>query len=205
MLGDGLWDDEQRMLLARVRQSSLELLEMIEATLNLSRLVAGKDPPQIEALPLAALWDDLRTEFDALPHATDTALRWEAVGDTILHTDRRKLKMILKNLVGNALKFTAAGEIAVRCDRYDRGAVISVRDTGVGIPAEHLPHVFDMFRQVDSSDARSYGGAGLGLYIVSQLATQLGATIEVESEPGHGSTFRVRLPDAPVPTADIAA
>jgi PAS domain S-box-containing protein len=194
ILGDELVTDEQRVLLGRVRQSSLELLEMIEATLNLNRLAAGKDLPVIEPLPLASLWDDLRTEYAALPRTNDVALRWQDVGDTVLHTDRRKLKMILKNLVGNALKFTPTGEIVVGCDRSEGAVVITVRDTGVGIPAEHLPRIFEMFRQVDSSDRRSYGGAGLGLYIVHKLVEQLGGTICVESESGRGSTFRVQLP-----------
>ena len=167
----------------------------------MSRLAARKDPPQIEPLTLADLWRDPRAEFDALPRI-GAELRWEPVGSLVVQTDRRKLKVIVKNLVGNARKFTPAGEIEIRCTRGRDGAEITVRDTGIGIPAEQLPHIFDMFRQVDSSDARSYGGAGLGLYIVRQLVEQLGASIAVESEPGRGSTFTVRLP---VPTAGLAA
>ena len=205
ILGDDLARDEDRAVLGRIRHSSVELLEMIEATLNVNRLAAGKDLPQIELTSLASLWDDLKTEFAALPCATEADLRWEPVGDTMLHTDRRKLKMILKNLVGNALKFTASGEIVVRCELRPDAAVLTVRDTGVGIPPEHLPHIFEMFRQVDSSDRRSYGGAGLGLYIVREFVEQLGGTIAVDSAPGRGSTFTIRLPGAPVPTTHIAA
>ena len=135
------------------------------------------------------------------------ALRWEPPGDVWMCTDRRKLKMVLKNLVANAIKFTAAGEVVVACamSEAENGLVFTVRDTGIGIPAEHLASIFDMFRQVDSSDARSYSGVGLGLYIVRQLATQLGGTVEVDSEPGRGSTFRVRLPLAPRGDRRIAA
>src|SRR6185369_3271346 len=192
-----LHDPEHRAVLGRMRQSSLELLEMIEATLNLNRLATGQDLPQLEPLALASLWDDLRTEFAALPRTADVALRWEPVGATVLTTDRRKLKMVLKNLVGNALKFTSSGEIVVACTLEADAAALTVRDTGIGIPPEHLPHIFEMFRQVDSSDRRSYGGAGLGLYIVRQLIEQLGGTIDVTSTPGAGSTFTVRLPAAP--------
>ena len=206
MLVDGMASEEQRTLLGRVRASSLELLEMIDATLSLNRLATGTDQPRIEAFRLAALWDELRTEFDALPHAREVALRWQPVEDAVLASDRRRLKMIVKNLVGNARKFTATGEIVVACESSDAtGVVLSVRDTGIGIPADQLPHIFEMFRQVDASDARSYGGVGLGLYIVRQLVEQLGGTIDVESRPGHGSTFRVRLPRARPPHATVAA
>jgi signal transduction histidine kinase len=189
-----------------VRRSSLELLEMIDATLSLNRLAAGNDLPRIESMRLDDLWEDLRTEFDALPRSPTVALRWEPVGNTMLQTDRRRLKMILKNLVGNAVKFTSAGEIVVACAASESGGVaISVRDTGIGIPPDHVPHIFDMFRQVDSSDARSYGGAGLGLYIVRQFVEQLEGAIEVDSTPGLGSTFRMRLPAAAGSTTNIAA
>jgi signal transduction histidine kinase len=178
---------------------------MIEATLNLNRLADGKDLPQIEPLVLASLWDDLDAEFAALPRPSETTLRWVPVGDTSLCTDRRKLKLIVKNLVGNALKFTPAGEVAVECVRDGDAAVLTVRDTGIGIPPERLPDIFEMFRQVDSSDTRSYSGLGLGLYIVRQLVEQLRGTITVASTPGCGSTFSVRLPATPARVGEIAA
>ena len=196
MLGDSTLDEEQRMLLGRIRHSSLELLEMVEATLDLNRIAAGKSAPRLAPVALAGLWDELRSQFAALPSKAGVELCW-SVADGELTTDRQKLKMILKNLIGNALKFTSAGSVVVACSRDAAGSVFTVRDTGIGIPEAHLPHVFDMFRQVDSSDARSYGGTGLGLYIVRQLAQQLGGEVRVESEPGRGSVFTVVLPDAP--------
>jgi len=207
MLADEALSASQQLLVSRVRCSSIELLEMIEATLDLNRIAAGKDVPTFERLSLAALWAELATEFEALPRKDPIALRWEPPGDVWMCTDRRKLKMILKNLVANAIKFTAAGEVVAACamSEAENGLVFTVRDTGIGIPAEHLASIFDMFRQVDSSDARSYSGVGLGLYIVRQLATQLGGSVEVESEQGKGSTFRVRLPLAPRGDRRIAA
>jgi signal transduction histidine kinase len=206
MLADQLRSHEHKTLLAGVRQSSLELLEMIEATLNLNRLATGKDVPQLEPVRLGELWDELATEFAALPRKAQVAVDWELVGIETLNTDRRKLKMIVKNLVGNALKFTSAGRVTAHCERRDDRTVLTVRDTGIGIPTQHLPHIFDMFRQVDSSDRRSYGGAGLGLYIVRQLVNQLRGTITVESEPGRGSVFTILLPDnAGTERAGIAA
>jgi PAS domain S-box-containing protein len=205
MLADALESGEHATLLASIRHSSLELLEMIEATLDLNRLAAGKDVPQLEQVQVLELWDELRQEFEALPCKESVAIRWEPAGLDTLITDRRKLKMIVKNLVGNALKFTSAGVVETRCVCDDAGAVVSVRDTGIGIAPEQVPHIFDMFRQVDSSDRRSYNGAGLGLYIVHRLVNQLGGTIDVDSLPGQGSTFRVTLPAAPVPERGSAA
>jgi signal transduction histidine kinase len=200
MLQEGIAPLEQENALTKIRSSSLELLEMIEATLNLNRLEGGKDPPYIEAVSLPTLLDELASEFAALPRRAETVLRWIPAAATEIRTDRRKLKIILKNLVGNALKFTAAGEVAVCCEVSSGRCAFSVADTGVGIAPEHLPVIFEMFRQGDSSDARSYSGVGLGLYIVRRLVTQLGGDVHVETALGRGSTFTVTLPvaeDAP--------
>jgi len=203
MLTDALESGEHVTLLTAIRHSSLELLEMIEATLDLNRLAVGKDVPRLEPVRVRELWNELRQEFAALPRKESVAVRWEPAGLETLITDRRKLKMIVKNLVGNALKFTSAGEVETRCVCDEAGAVLSVRDTGIGIAPEQVPHIFEMFRQVDSSDRRSYTGAGLGLYIVHRLVDQLGGTIDVDSVPGEGSTFRVMLPARPVPSAAL--
>jgi len=112
-------------------------------------------------------------------------------------TDRMKLKVVLKNLIGNAVKFTAQGEIAIDAVPRDGGIEIAVRDTGVGIAPQVLPIIFEAFRQGDSSFTRPYGGVGLGLYIVRRLLGLLGGSIAVESEIGKGSLFRVWLPDQP--------
>ncbi|OQY69111.1 MAG: hypothetical protein B6D46_01075 [Polyangiaceae bacterium UTPRO1] len=206
MLGDEALSPPQGEIVARIRRSSVELLEMIEATLDLSRISAGKDVPTFELVTVAELWKELADEFAVLPRPPALALRFEPVGAVTLRTDRRKLKMILKNLVGNALKFTPAGEVAVRCAGRGSDVAFSVCDTGIGIPDEHLPRIFDMFRQVDSSDARSYSGAGLGLYIVRQLAAQLGGSVGVDSQLGRGSTFELVLPAFPAAAArEIAA
>jgi signal transduction histidine kinase len=100
------------------------------------------------------------------------------------------------NLLSNALKFTPAGSVTMTAsyDAGDRQVVIAVRDTGVGIPSDDQAKVFEDFRQLDSSPARGYGGTGLGLSICRRLANILGGTIELQSVPGKGSTFTLRLP-----------
>ncbi len=194
MLHDAATPEEQAPLLAHVRKASQELLEMIDGTLNLNRLAAGGDVARFGSVVVADLWRDLQDDFDVLTHRSHAALRWQPCGSVQLETDRRKLKIVLKNLVGNALKFTPDGEIVVSARAVGDSCEFVVRDTGVGIPAEALPYVFDMFRQADSSETRSYNGAGLGLYIVKSLLAQLGGRVSLESKQGTGSTFTVTLP-----------
>src|SRR5262249_51457717 len=150
------------------------------------------------------LWDELAGQYAALARPAGLALRWEVSGNPIALTDRRKLKIIVKNLVGNAIKFTHRGEVHASVRLSGERCLVVVRDTGVGIPAEHLHGIFDMFHQVDGSDSREHGGVGLGLYIVRKLCEQLDATLDVRSTEGVGTTFTVSLPVAPSATASAA-
>jgi signal transduction histidine kinase len=112
-----------------------------------------------------------------------------------MQSDHAKLKMVVRNLVHNALKFTETGSVRVHAIVADGGATlqITVADTGIGITPEDQAIIFEMFRQVDGSDRRRHDGVGLGLYIVRRLTTILGGTIDVESEPGNGSRFTLRF------------
>src|SRR6185295_12161060 len=122
-------------------------------------------------------------------------LRWQNNVDRIaIISDRVKLKTILKNLVGNALKFTSTGTVDVTAQRSDSWVRFTIRDSGIGIAPEHLSVIFEMFRQVDSSSTRQFGGVGLGLHIARRLAELLGGSIAVESTVGAGSVFVVTIP-----------
>ena len=113
-----------------------------------------------------------------------------------VRSDRQKVKQIVLNLLSNALKFTPAGAVTMTAS-YDarlRQVAIAVKDTGVGIPEDDQVKVFEDFRQLDASPARGYGGTGLGLSICRRLAQILGGTIDLQSTPGQGSTFTLRLP-----------
>ena len=193
MLEDADLPDRSRAL-AGIRRANAELLELIQATLDLNRMESGRDQPQLAPVALQELWDELAMELGGLPRATGVQVEWRAASAVVVWSDRRKLKIVVKNLVGNALKFTPRGRVEVDCRLEQAHCVVAVSDTGIGIAPEHLASVFEPFLQVDGSDRRHYGGVGLGLHIVRRLCAQLGAHVSVTSQPGRGSTFTVRLP-----------
>ena len=108
--------------------------------------------------------------------------------------DPGRLRQILMSLLGNAVKFTESGEVRISARTRADWVEVAVKDTGEGIAADEQDAIFEEFRQVDSNLSRRHGGAGLGLAIARRLAEQMGGTITVESEPGAGSTFTLRLP-----------
>jgi len=188
-----LYDRER--CLERLEDAGRELLTLIESTLEVGRIEAGRDDVRLEPVPLRTLWSQLERICASLPHDAATAVVWSAdVPDVSLVTDPRKLTIVLRNLVGNALKFTAQGVVRVDVRADDEHVAITVEDTGIGIRAEDCEGVFEMFRQADGSDTRKYNGTGLGLYIVRRFVTQLGGTVTLDSVYGEGSTFTVSLP-----------
>jgi signal transduction histidine kinase len=194
VLEEAVKDVEGRVVLNRIRVAGRELLDLVQTTLDLNRLESGQDAAHCEPVGMQELWDELAGQYAALGRAPGVGLRWEVVGSPMALTDRRKLKIVVKNLVGNALKFTSQGEVHASVRAAGDRCLLVVRDTGIGIPPEHLTGIFDMFRQVDNSDRRAHGGVGLGLYIVRKLAEQLDATLDVRSTVGLGTTFTLSLP-----------
>jgi len=181
--------------LRRMDRSARELLDLINATLNLSRLEEGKLPLELQEIQLADLLHEVDAETRELRAKPGVSFVWNVAPDLpLVRTDRVKLKVVLKNLIANAIKFTERGSVTIDLRTAPHGVDLCVTDTGIGIAREALPIIFEPFRQVDSSTTRRYGGVGLGLYIVHRLVDMLGGAISVDSTVGRGSTFRVRLP-----------
>jgi signal transduction histidine kinase len=193
--------------LARIRQSALDLLHLVENTMNASRLEAGKLALHVETVEPVPLFREIAENVQTLPEAKrGVPVRWRVPPSlSPVQVDRLKLKEIVQNLVSNALKFTREGEVAVEVAADAAALTISVRDTGPGIdPASHA-RIFEMFERVDADGKTERPpGVGLGLYIVRSLVALMSGTIVVESAPGAGTCFTVRLP-ARTPAAPLAA
>jgi signal transduction histidine kinase len=141
------------------------------------------------------LFSALRGMFRPILSSSDVDLIFEEPRDIPhLFTDHKKLSQILRNLVANALKFTAHGSVRVSVAREGEVAVFAVADTGIGIAPEHCATLFNDFVQIDSPTQKRLRGTGLGLSLSRKLAQLLGGTLEVESELGVGSTFHLRIP-----------
>jgi len=171
------------------------LRELITAMLDVCRMEAAQVSVDLRPVHLADLMDEVETEVRELREKPD--VRYLRRVPTVLppvYSDRTKLKVVLKNLLSNAAKFTDKGRITVDAYLRNEGVLVTISDTGIGIEPDVLPEIFEMFRQGDSSMTRRYGGMGLGLYVVRRLLELVHGTIEVESKVGQGSIFRVWVP-----------
>jgi signal transduction histidine kinase len=210
LVGSGIYGEtteRQRKAMRDMKGSALRLLGLIEDLLQLASSDAGKLGLKLERVDLGELLPGTIATAQWLIRGKKLAIELDVAPELpALVTDRGKLNQIVLNLVGNAIKFTPDGgaiTVRVRHDG-DRDEIrIEVVDTGIGIAPRDLERVFEEFYQVDGSMSREHGGVGLGLALVRRLLGMLGGSIDVESELGRGSTFRVRLPlpGPPVPPA----
>jgi PAS domain S-box-containing protein len=190
---------EQADTVRRIGEQGRELLELVNTTLDMSRLESGRIPLAEQEVDLVALLSEIELEVHMVRRHAGLRLVWKVAADLPrLTTDPIKLKVVIKNLLLNAIKFTDEGAVTLAAAADDGGIAISIADTGIGIDPELLPLIFEPFRQVENGERR--GGVGLGLHIVRRLLDMLGGAVEVSSEPGRGSTFRVWVPVQRGPT-----
>jgi two-component system, NtrC family, sensor kinase len=185
--------------LDRVLGAGRHLLALINDILDLSKIEAGRMELQLEPFALAPLIANVVKTIEPLAakNANQVAVQCDAEIGT-LHADQMRLRQALLNLMSNANKFTDHGTITIdaRQEQEDNRdwVTIAVGDTGIGMTAEQMGKLFQEFSQADASTTRKYGGTGLGLAISKRFCQMMGGNITVESEPGHGSTFTIRLP-----------
>jgi signal transduction histidine kinase/ActR/RegA family two-component response regulator len=189
--------------LQSVHENATRQARLIEELLDFSRVTSGRAPLQIERVDLRELIRGVVESMIPTAVARTVELQLSPIPPVEVRGDSRRLEQVCFNLVDNALKFTpAGGRVTIDVRLIDGHVEIQVQDTGAGIDPAFLPHVFDRFRQADSSTSRTYGGLGLGLSIAKQLVEAHEGTISATSEgKGQGSTFVVRLPIVPQPAA----
>jgi len=200
LIQDGFFgsvSDDQKESLRKVSRNAGVLLKMVNDLLTLSRLEARKMALDISEVEIGEIIANARAHVEQINRDNHLEVRWD-IDDNIppLSTDAIKIEEILQNLIGNAFKFTPKGSIEVRVRNLagENCVQFSVSDTGIGIRAEHLDRIFNEFEQVKESDIGRFDGVGLGLSIVKKYLDLLKGDIQVESEPGKGTTFTFTVP-----------
>ncbi|WP_233262203.1 ATP-binding protein [Vitiosangium sp. GDMCC 1.1324] len=178
-----------------VERQGRRLTLLIDSLLDVSRLQSHHIQLEMEEMDLSELVRDVVAQLGGVLARTHTPLSLRADTPVVGRWDRFRLEQVVTNLLDNAIKYGAAAPIVVTVALEEGSAVLTLRDQGIGIAPERLPFIFGRFERAVSS--RNYGGLGLGLYIVRQIVEMHGGTIHVDSSPGEGSTFTVRLPRLP--------
>jgi signal transduction histidine kinase/ActR/RegA family two-component response regulator len=210
--------DKQIEFARTIHRAGSDLLELINDILDLSKVEAGKMDVRPSPIDVRTLCETVEQSF--VPVAEQKGLNFivnvEGTVPEALTTDEQRLRQVLKNLLSNAFKFTDGGRVTLRVHEVDRSQrfgvaalddadepviAFSVSDTGIGVAADKLRHIFEAFQQADGTTSRRYGGTGLGLSISREIARLLGGAITVESEEGVGSTFTLYVPQT-FPYAD---
>ncbi|WP_339703353.1 response regulator [Algoriphagus aquimarinus] len=190
-------DEDQVESAEIIYNSGHDLLVLINEVLDLSKIEAGKMSVNIERVSLRNFTDELLRNFKHQAEQKGLKLTSKLSKELpeSIHTDSQRLNQILKNILSNAIKFTEKGSVNIRIDRYTESTVIiSITDTGIGIPEDKQMAIFEAFQQADGGTSRKYGGTGLGLSISRELAKLLGAEIKLSSKLNEGSTFSIIIP-----------
>jgi two-component system heavy metal sensor histidine kinase CusS len=189
---------EHHQLLGSILEECSRLTRLTEQLLALAREDARAAHQALEPVDLAALVRDVAETMRPLAEAKELRLRVEVNGVAWVSGNVARLREVFFNLLDNGIKYTPkGGEVEVRIVHSGPEAIVTVRDTGIGIPAEHVPHVFDRFYRVDKARSQAEGGTGLGLSIAQSTIVAHGGRIELTSTPGQGTTCTVGLPTEP--------
>jgi signal transduction histidine kinase len=194
ILGD--LTNDQTHALGTVEKHSNELLAMINSVMEATLIQTGAVMIDPQPITPADIIENLKSQI-ALPPEKTLEITWQCDPNLpTLVSDRPKLERILKIFIDNAIKFTSEGKVSISANyAADQSSIVfKVADTGIGMPDKSREQVFEIFRQVDNSKTREYGGLGLGLFIAKQFANLIGAQIHVESQVGQGSTFTLTVP-----------
>jgi two-component system, sensor histidine kinase len=179
--------------LSQQEQIIASMSRLLNALLDISKLESGATKPEFGDLPISKLLGELRREFATLAADKGLALH-VSDSDEWIYTDASLVEEVLRNLVSNAIKYTQKGSVRLACRRDGQRMHVDVQDTGIGIPTDQIPFIFDEFYQVGVSTHSSREGYGLGLSIVQRIAALLDLSLSVQSEPGRGSTFSFAVP-----------
>ena len=186
---------EYRKSLESISQEAAYMSAVIGKLLFLARSDAGKESLSLERVNLRELLAEVSSEAEVLARGKALQFRLGPLDDLTVKGDRAKLRQLFLSIFDNAVRYTpSGGSISGSVVRRMENAVIAISDTGIGIPPEHLPHIFERFYRVDKARSRADGGVGIGLAIAKYIAEGHGGKIEVESQIGKGSTFCVVLP-----------
>ena len=186
---------EEHSYLEVIERNGKQLLALINDILDLSRIEAGRAEIEVSQFDLNNLLAEVVAIINPLAQQKNIELRQRpAPGLAPMLSDAGKIRHILQNLLGNAIKFTEAGWVEISTQQKGAEIQIAISDTGIGISNQHLPYIFDEFRQADGSTSRRFGGTGLGLAIAKKYAQLLGGSISVKSVLGEGSVFTLSLP-----------
>jgi len=187
--------DDYRKSLETISQESDYMSSVISKLLFLARSDAGKEQLNFEGVELKELITGLSANIEVLAQDKEIKFAVDAKEELTVNGDKVKLRQLFINILENAVRYTPAdGLISVSLVKQESNAVVSISDTGIGIPPEHLPHIFERFYRVDKARARADGGVGLGLAIAKIIAESHKGTITVASEVGKGTTFTISLP-----------
>ena len=200
-------DEHARHELELIHRNGLRLAKLVNTLLDFSRIEAGRMRARFEPVDLASVTAELASVFRSAIDQAGLALVVDCPPlDEPVYVDREMWEKVVLNLLSNALKFTVDGSIAVQVGRQDTEAVVTVTDTGIGVPASELPKLFERFHRIENARARSTEGSGIGLALVKELVGLHGGTITVDSREGAGSTFTIRLPFGAghLPTDELA-